>query len=234
MTVATTPRRAVESSELGIFRRSRRPVSSLVVAAATFVVLIVVGMALRSGQDAGLARAFNHLHTGAIGSVTSAAYHIFAPAPAIALTIVVAAVLWWARGLRTGIAFGGVVALTWLPTEVVKVVVHRARPDVALMPHPFYPVQVDASFPSGHTAFVVAFVIALAYVLRDSRGRTVVVILGSLLAVLVALSLAIDAVHYPSDIAASVVWALAVAPAARLVWVDWLMPRVPILAPRVE
>lgn len=35
----------------------------------------------------------------------------------------------------------------------------------------------------------------------------------------------VDAVHYPSDIAASVAWALAVAPAARLVWVDSVMPR---------
>ncbi|MEN0102741.1 MAG: hypothetical protein AAGC90_07430, partial [Curtobacterium sp.] len=41
----------------------------------------------------------------------------------------------------------------------------------------------------------------------------------------------IDAVHYPTDALASVAWALAVAPAARLVWVDWLMPRIPYLRP---
>jgi hypothetical protein len=35
----------------------------------------------------------------------------------------------------------------------------------------------------------------------------------------------VDAVHYPSDIATSVARALAVAPAARLVWVGWVMPR---------
>lgn len=231
VTVASPPRAAVEPSEVGIFRRAGRPVISIGVAAATFVLLIAVGIALRPGQDAGLARAFNGLHTGLIGSMSSAAYQIFSPVPAIIVTVVVAGILWWASGLRTGIAFGGVVALTWLPTEVVKLVVHRSRPNIALMAHPFYPVQVDPSFPSGHTAFIVAFVIALTYVLRDSRWRALVVVLGSLLAALVALSLAIDAVHYPSDIAASIVWSLAVAPAARLVWVDWILPRVTFLTP---
>jgi len=39
-------------------------------------------------------------------------------------------------------------------------------------------------------------------------------------------------VHYPTDAAASILWALAVTPAARVVWVDWAMPRIPFLRPR--
>ncbi len=228
MTVASSPERALEPSEVGIFRPSARPLTSIALAAVTFVVLLVVGLALRPGQDAGLARDFNSLHTGVVGAFTSAVYEIFSPVPAIVVTVLVAAVFWRTRGFRTAMAFGGVVALTWLPTEVLKIVVHRHRP--TLMPHPYYPVQVDSSFPSGHTAFIVAFVLALAYVGRGARWRNLVVALGSLVVVVVALSIAIDAVHFPSDIAASIVWSLAVAPAARVVWVDWIMPRVPLLA----
>jgi hypothetical protein len=53
---------------------------------------------------------------------------------------------------------------------------------------------------------------------------------GTIPILVIAVSLAIDAVHYPTDIAASIVWSLALAPASRLVWVDWVMPRIPFLA----
>jgi len=219
MTLAPPRPPAIEPVAGGIFRPAARPLLPIASAGAAFVLLIAAGVALRAGQDIGLARDFNTLHIGLIGSVSSAVYHVFAPAPAIALTVIVAALLWRVRGLRTGIAFGAVVALTWLPTEVIKVVVNRARPSVAVMPHPFHPVQVDASFPSGHTAFIVAFVIAVSYMYRDSPWRSLLLALGSLVVCLVALSLAIDAVHYPSDIAASIVWSAAVRP--RRGWYGW-------------
>ena len=66
---------------------------------------------------------------------------------------------------------------------------------------------------------------------RANKGKLGLYIgIAATLIVLVALALAVDAVHYPTDISASVAWSLAVAPAARLVWVDWVMPRVPVLA----
>ncbi len=215
---------------VGIFRRAGHPARLLGVAVAVFVVLVVAGIALRPGQDLGLARALNGLHTGALGAVTSATYKVFEPLPSVVYTVVLAVVIWVVKDLRTGAAFAGVVALTWIPTEVIKVVVHRGRPDVHVMPHPYLPVQTDASFPSGHTAFIVALVVALVFVLRGTRWQPVVVGVGTVVIVAVAVALAVDAVHFPTDIAASVVWSLSVAPAARLVWVDWVMPRVPFLA----
>jgi undecaprenyl-diphosphatase len=200
------------------------------VAAAAFALLVVTGIALRPGQDLGLARALNGLHTGVLAVVTSATYNVFEPVPSVVLTAALAALIWIVKDLRTGAAFAGVVALTWIPAELIKLIVHRGRPDVLLMPYPFLPVQTDASFPSGHTAFIVALVVALAFVVQGTRWHPIVVGVGTLLIVLVALALAVDAVHYPTDIVASVAWSLAVAPAARLVWVDWVMPRVPGLA----
>ncbi len=217
---------AVPPSGVGILRRADHPVRLLGAAAAAFVVLVVAGIALRPGQDIGLAQVLNRLHTGLVGTLSTAVYRIFEPVPSVVLTAVVAVVVWIVKDLRTGAAFAGVVALTWIPTEIVKVVVHRGRPDVHVMPFPYLPVQTDPSFPSGHTAFIVALVVALAFLLRGTRWHPVVVGVGTAVVLLVALALAVDAVHYPSDIAASVVWSLAVAPAARLVWVDWVMGRV--------
>jgi len=230
MTSPTTGLTLRSSDGAGIFRRAGHPARLLGMAAATFALLVVTGIALRPGQDLGLARALNGLHTGAVGVVTSATYNVFEPVPSVVLTAALAAVIWIVKDLRTGAAFAGVVALTWIPSEMIKLIVHRGRPDVHLMRYPFLPVQPDPSFPSGHTAFIVALVVALAFVVQGTRWRPIVVGVGTLLIVLVALALAVDAVHYPTDIVASVAWSLAVAPAARLVWVDWVMPRVPVRA----
>jgi membrane-associated phospholipid phosphatase len=230
MTSPTTRLMPRSSDGVGIFRRAGHPARLLGVASAVFALLVVMGIALRPGQDLGLARALNGLHTGAVGAVASAIYTVFEPVPSVVLTALLAAVIWIVRDLRTGAAFAGVVALTWIPSEMIKVIVHRGRPDIHLMPHPFLPVQTDPSFPSGHTAFIVALVLALAFVVHGTRWHPIVVGAGMLLIVLVALALAVDAVHYPTDIVASVAWSLAIAPAARLVWVDWVMPRVPGLA----
>ncbi len=171
-----------------------------------------------------MAQALNGLHTGALGVVTSATYNVFEPVPSVVLTAALAAVIWIVKDLRTGVAFAGVVTLTWIPAETIKLIVHRVRPDVRVMTYPFLPVQTDPSFPSGHTEFIVARVVALAYVMQGTQWHSTVVGVGALLIVVVAAALAVDAVHYPTDIAASIAWSLPVAPAARLVWV---MPRVP-------
>ena len=230
MTSPTTGLALRSSAGDGIFRRAGHPVRLLGMAAAAFALLVVTGIALRPGPDLAWARALNGLHTGALGVVASATYNVFEPVPSIVLTAALAAVIWIVRDLRTGAAVAGVVALTWIPSGMIKLIVQRGRPDVLLMPYPFLPIQTDASFPSGHTAFIAALVVALSFVVQGTRWHPIVVGVGTLLIVLVALALAVDAVHYPTDIAASVAWSLAVAPASRLVWVDWVMPRVPVLA----
>jgi undecaprenyl-diphosphatase len=45
----------------------------------------------------------------------------------------------------------------------------------------------------------------------------------------IALAVAIDAVHYPTDAVASVLWGLTVTPGVRVVLVDWLLPKVAFL-----
>ncbi|MDY1003942.1 phosphatase PAP2 family protein [Curtobacterium sp. CFBP9011] len=217
-----------ERTPTGILVRTPYPLATIAIALGTVIVITIVGFVL-GDVDFGLAHALNSLHTGALGAVTTAVYHVISPAPAIGITVVVTGVLWAVhRDIRPAAAFAGTVAITWVPSDLVKELVQRPRPDTALLPHPFA-TQPDPSYPSGHTVFIVAIVIALTWVLRDTRWHTLAVTLGTVVVVVVVLSLTIDAVHYPTDTVASVVWALAVAPAARLVWVDWAMPRIPVL-----
>ncbi|RDH95274.1 undecaprenyl-diphosphatase [Curtobacterium sp. AG1037] len=192
------------------------------------VLLVGVGFVLRAHPvDAGLARALNSLHVGVLGAVGSAVYTLFEPVPAVLLTVVLTGLVWArTRRLVTAAAFAGVVALTWIPSDLLKVVVGRPRPDGSLLPHPFVPVQPDASFPSGHTVFVVALVLAGLMLVPAGPRRRVLAVLGGVVVLVVATALAVDGVHWPTDVVASVAWALAVAPVARIVWVDLVLTRV--------
>ncbi|MBT2502440.1 phosphatase PAP2 family protein [Curtobacterium sp. ISL-83] len=214
----------------GILIPSTHPLASVAIAIAAVIVITLVGFTLGT-VDLGLAKALNGLHTGALGAFSSAVYHVISPAPAIGITVVVTAVIWWrGRDIRPAAAFAGTIAITWLPSAVVKEIVHRARPDVHVLPHPF-PVQPDPGYPSGHTVYITVFVIALVWLLRDTRWHRLARTLGVIVIVVVFFAVTIDAVHYPTDALASILWAAAIAPGVRVVWVDWLMPKIPFLRP---
>jgi undecaprenyl-diphosphatase len=218
----------------GILRPSRHPVFVVVIAVLGALLVTAVGFALRSHPiDLALAQALNTLHVGVAGTLSSLVYRGLEPVAAIALTILATGLIWLStRQLRVAVAFAGMVAITWIPSDIVKILVHRPRPEAALLTHPFSPAQVDPSYPSGHTVFITAFVIALLFVLRGTRWMPVGVVLGVIVVLGVATAVTIDGVHYPTDAVASIVWGVAVAPGARVVWVDWIMPRVPGLRPR--
>lgn len=229
MNVTSSPASESASSDLrhGIYRPARNPRRVLVVAATAVITLVAIGFLLRSHPvDKQLSLTLNSAHVGTVGMISSAVYTLFEPAPAIILTMIVTATVWAStRRLRTAAAFAGVVALTWIPSDLAKHLVDRPRPDGHLVPHPFSPAQLDPSFPSGHAVFISAFVIAVVFVLRDTGWAGTGVIVGTALIAAVALALTIDAVHYPTDVLASIVWSVTIAPAARLVWVDGLLPR---------
>jgi undecaprenyl-diphosphatase len=215
----------------GILRPSRHPVFVVVIAVLGAALVTATGLVLRAHHlDQALSHALNELHTGAIGMATTFAYKGIGPLPAIVLTVIVTGVIWLVtRKIPVAAAFAGVVAVTWLSSDVVKILVHRVRPDGHLLTYPFTPAQLDASYPSGHVVFVTTFVVALAFVLRDTPWMSVWIAAGSLAIVGIALAVSIDAVHYPTDAAGSVLWGLTVTPGVRVVLVDGVMPRVPFL-----
>lgn len=191
-------------------------------AVVTGLALIALGLVLRVAPiDAPVVEALNASHTGAWGRTANVIYLSLEPVPSALLTLVIlASIAVVRRSLRTGVVFGGVVALTWLPTEVIKLVVDRPRPDALALAHPFSPAPVDASFPSGHTTFVATLAIAFWFLLRGTRWAALPLIAGTAATVTIGLAVVSDGVHYPTDVAASILWALAMAPVARWVMVD--------------
>lgn len=205
-----------------IFARPAAPRRVHERAVVSVVLLALVGLLLRAHPvDRGLASALNAWHVGLLGALGDAVYVLFEPVPAITLTVLITAVVWVVtRRWSVAAAFAGVVALTWIPSDVLKLVVQRSRPEGSWLSHPFSPAQVDPSFPSGHMVFVTAMVLVLLMLLRGSRWWLPVAVAGVAVVGVVAFALCVDAVHWPTDVAASIVWAFAVAPAARIVWVD--------------
>lgn len=212
----------------GILVPDRAPRRALVRAVAVVVALGLAGLVLRAVPvDRTLSTWLDGAHTGVLGALCTAVYHVFSPAPAIVLTVVATALVWWwSRRPRVAAAFAGTVALTWLPSAVLKLVVDRPRPDVGALPHPLLPQPADPSFPSGHTVFVTAFVLAALLVLRGTSWHRPVAIAGTVVAAVVAVALCVDGVHYPTDVLASAAWSVGVAPAARWLWVDVVVARV--------
>ncbi|MGN8025970.1 phosphatase PAP2 family protein [Microbacterium sp. 22242] len=229
----TELRRTRTRALTGIDHPTRRPLVAVLLAVIGAIVVVALGFVMKSSQaDQGLAVAVNNLHTGAWGVFASAVYQAINPIPAVVITVVIALIVWMAsRSLRTAILFGLTVALTWLPVAAIKILVDRPRPDATLFTYPFSPLQTDGSFPSGHTAYVVALAFAFWFLLRDTRYAWLPIVLGVLGTVVVGLAVVSDGLHFPTDVLGSIIWSLATAAAVRWIIVDLIAARV---APKRE
>ncbi|MHB1234438.1 MAG: phosphatase PAP2 family protein [Microbacteriaceae bacterium] len=198
------------------------------------VVVIVVGLVIRTGHfDFAVVQFLNGYHHGAVGALTNAVYKIFEPAAAIIGTVVLTGIiLALTRNLKVASTFAATIAATWVSLAVVKLIVHRHRPDSSLLPFPYNPAQIDASYPSGHTAFVTAVVVTIVLGLTAGRSRWLGGIIGGFLILGVGTALVIDGVHYPSDVIASIIWGIVVAPLARIIWVFVVLRGIDGIRPR--
>jgi undecaprenyl-diphosphatase len=134
---------------------------------------------------------------------------LFAPAVATVLTLFLAIVIGMlSRSMTRAIVFAVVVAVCWSGSEMMKLLVQRPRPAVSV---PVVGASTSFSFPSGHTAFACAIVIALLLTVRDWRFRWAAGLLGGALVLLVAWSRMYLGVHFPTDVTASVLLTASVA-----------------------
>lgn len=200
---------------------SHRRILTLAVIAVLGVVAVaalgfgVTKLGLLSDFDRSLSSGLNELHTGVLGSLASGIYSVLSPVPAVVITAVIAAIILAAtRRFRVAITFALVVALTWLPSAGMKFLIHRARPDVTTLTHPFARQPVDTSFPSGHMVFTVAVVVAFVLLARPGVARALTLVAGTIVAIVVGLALIVDGVHYPTDVIGSVLWSVTVGPLA--------------------
>jgi undecaprenyl-diphosphatase len=121
--------------------------------------------------------------------------------PLAAVGIVVLVVLLVRRRWRDVLFFAAAVGVVWAVNPLLKEFVGRSRPDL-------WPLPADVSeysFPSGHAANAAALVGALALLVR----RLPVVLLGAALLLVVGWSQLALGRHYPTDVLAGWVWALA-------------------------
>lgn len=99
-------------------------------------------------------------------------------------------------------------AITMLGCDIinrtVKELIHRVRPNLWNYPH-----HSDFSFPSGHAMSSMMFVAALVILMWETRWRSWVLALGSLFVGTIAWTRLYIGVHYPSDILAG--WMMAIA-----------------------
>jgi membrane-associated phospholipid phosphatase len=91
--------------------------------------------------------------------------------------------------------------VVWAVNPLLKELVGRSRPDLWPLP----PDVSEYSFPSGHAANTAALVGALVLILRRRLG----VILGVCVLLVVGWAQLALGRHYPSDVLAGCLWALA-------------------------
>jgi undecaprenyl-diphosphatase len=88
---------------------------------------------------------------------------------------------------------------------VLKVLFHRARPELWLSPAP----EFDYGFPSCHCMLTMALALTLVVLFWRTRWRWPLVIAGGLFVLAVGFSRLYLGVHFPSDIIAA--WSVAIA-----------------------
>lgn len=145
------------------------------------------------------------------------------PRVASALTVlVVALLLFWGRR-RDALLLGTVVGGAALLGALVKVFVHRPRPDAALA---LIKTPASFSFPSGHALYSMAFWGTVVFVVLRSRLRPwvkVVAVSGAALMIsMTALSRVYLGVHWMSDVYASWLLGLAWLSACAGAYLIWL------------
>ena len=127
------------------------------------------------------------------------------PLPLAVVAVVIGLVLVWLRRWRD-LAYGVViVGVVWAVNPLLKELVSRSRPE--LWPPPME--LSEYTFPSGHAANTAALAAAVILIAWTTRLRTVAVVAGVALVLVVGLGQLILGVHYPSDILAGWLWAFA-------------------------
>ncbi|MDQ0118396.1 phosphatase PAP2 family protein [Pseudarthrobacter sp902506025] len=173
-----------------------------------------IGVALAGSRDAGLVVFSEGIHVA------------FGPIGATALVAVICAYLLWIRKKPAqALGFALVVAAGWLASTLAKTIVARPRPSGAAL-HPAITETGYNSYPSGHTAFAAAFVMAVTLVLARSRkAQAASLSVGAVFVAVVAFSRVYLGVHYVSDVIASVFVVIAAVMVCGSVWNTFLAPR---------
>lgn len=218
------------------YRRLTAPFAHTVAVAAVAIGVVVVVVVLArvmagspgwNHMELGVDQAFSLHHAAALNAIALAIAWVLSPIHGLILLLLVCAGVWWrVRDPLVSLTFALVVLGGWLSSELIKIVVHRARPDFHLLAHPLSFETSFDSFPSGHTCLATALAVGFIFLLRGRRWQRPAVVLGALFVVVVALSRLYIGAHYPTDIIGSMIYTTAAMTAFLAIWNRWLVPLV--------
>ncbi|WP_293912147.1 phosphatase PAP2 family protein [Deinococcus sp.] len=184
--------------------RTARPAQLLRLFLGILLPLLIVGYIgedvlerPRFAFETPLLQSIHHLATPAldhlaVGLSTIGGFAVIAPLSALIL-----AALWWTfrrLALFWGLSVAGAAALNLM----MKLAFHRPRPEL----WPRLVQESGAGFPSGHSMYSMAFVLALTLLLWRTPWRWPALVLGLIFTLGVGLSRLYLGVHYPTDVLA--------------------------------
>ncbi|WP_198417365.1 phosphatase PAP2 family protein [Cryobacterium sp. Hb1] len=101
------------------------------------------------------------------------------------------------------------VLIPTLGADAIKLLVHRARPDIPSLPHILLLEPGELSYPSGHTSLAACFLVGIVIVTAGHRRHPFVMGAAAIVVLATAASRVHMGVHYPSDVAVSIVYSIA-------------------------
>lgn len=148
--------------------------------------------------------AVNAAHGWPLDAVALGVNCLFGPLCAgLIAVLVVAWAGFLARSWKTSLRVALMIGVPWALADVIKFIVHRARPDAGLLAHPIGVEPTTFSYPSGHTAFAAALMMTIVLLCLPS-ARAKVAVVGVIVVVITAWSRMYLGVHYPTDVLASI------------------------------
>lgn len=190
--------------------------------------LIVTGSAGWTSAELAVLQTVSDAHTPALDGVAVALDWLFAPGVAVVILLIGAlAVLLRTRSLRSTTQFIVLVVLPWFGSDIIKIIVHRTRPDIDALSHVIVAHRGGFSYPSGHTSFASCLAITAIILAQEWRWKPAVVVVALTVALATGLSRVYLGVHYPTDVIASFLYAACAVTLANTLWQRKVVPRWP-------
>lgn len=186
--------------------------------------VVISGWVLKSAVgytslEMNLLRQVNGFHTDFADGIALGINWLFAPIVAFVIVLLAGGmILLFTRRYAWAFRFMYIVLVPTVGAAVVKVLVHRPRPDIASLQHVLVLEPGGLSFPSGHTTFAACFVLGFIVLARGHSLRPTLIGVSAFIVLLAASSRVYLGVHYPSDVVASVVYAIAAVALADAIW----------------
>lgn len=163
---------------------------------------------------------------GLLNSIANLFSTVYSPKGALILTLVVMVLIWLVGKSRLdAVGFGLTVAFGWLPAEVFKLAFKEPRGDISGFVNKVTAQEVDASFPSGHVCFAIAFGFAVWYLSRRTRLRNVVLVLWPVSVIIEGWARLYVGAHYLNDEVGSVFTATLGILIFGFLWNKWISPK---------